>query len=156
MLEEREFDYLVGVSDPTDLFAFDEVTRSLKKGVELAVVNETEVLQAIDRIYRRTGEITGLARGVEGALTAEDVTGPYDVIARVEALIPPEFGRLAAFAEEFKAEIRRRFPAAVPPRSRCRSVSKAMVVKGVNAQLTTAPSPADLWFSSRARSVPRG
>jgi MSHA biogenesis protein MshE len=56
---------LVGVSDPTDLFAYDEIARLLKKGVELAVVNETEVLQAIDRIYRRTGEITGLARELE-------------------------------------------------------------------------------------------
>ena len=31
------------------------------------MVNETEVLAAIDRIYRRTGEITGLARELTGA-----------------------------------------------------------------------------------------
>jgi uroporphyrin-III C-methyltransferase / precorrin-2 dehydrogenase / sirohydrochlorin ferrochelatase len=30
--------------------------------------------------------------------------------ARIEALIPPAFGRLAALADEFKAEIRRRLP----------------------------------------------
>jgi uroporphyrin-III C-methyltransferase/precorrin-2 dehydrogenase/sirohydrochlorin ferrochelatase len=30
--------------------------------------------------------------------------------ARIEALIPPAFGRLAAMADEFKAEIRRRLP----------------------------------------------
>ena len=30
--------------------------------------------------------------------------------ARIEALIPPAFGRLAALADEFKAELRRRFP----------------------------------------------
>jgi MSHA biogenesis protein MshE len=64
-LEDRGDTMLVGVSDPTDLFAYDEIARLLKKGVELAVVNETEVLQAIDRIYRRTGEITGLARELE-------------------------------------------------------------------------------------------
>jgi len=65
VLEERRETVLVGVSDPTDLFAYDEIARLLKKPVELAVVNETEVLQAIDRIYRRTGEITGLARELE-------------------------------------------------------------------------------------------
>ena len=62
VLEDRRETMLVGVSDPTDLFAYDEIARLIKKGVELAVVNETEVVAAIDRIYRRTGEITGLAR----------------------------------------------------------------------------------------------
>jgi MSHA biogenesis protein MshE len=65
VLEDRRESALVGVSDPTDLFAYDEIARLLKRGVELAVVNETEVLQAIDRIYRRTGEITDFAREVE-------------------------------------------------------------------------------------------
>ncbi|MCC2972615.1 GspE/PulE family protein [Massilia sp. IC2-476] len=65
VLEDRRETLLVGVSDPTDLFAYDEIARLLRKPVELAVVNETEVLGAIDRIYRRTGEITGLAREVE-------------------------------------------------------------------------------------------
>ena len=65
VLEEREFDYLVGVSDPTDLFAFDEITRSLKKGVELAVVSDLALTKAIDRTYRRTEEISGLVRALE-------------------------------------------------------------------------------------------
>jgi MSHA biogenesis protein MshE len=65
VLEDRGETVLVGVSDPTDLFAYDEIARLVKKGVELAVVNETEVLAAIDRIYRRTGEITDFAREVE-------------------------------------------------------------------------------------------
>ncbi|MGZ5199983.1 MAG: GspE/PulE family protein, partial [Telluria sp.] len=65
VLEDRRETALVGVADPTDLFAYDEIARLLKRGVELAVVNETEVLQAIDRIYRRTGEITDFAREVE-------------------------------------------------------------------------------------------
>src|SRR3954468_7024935 len=65
VLEDRRDTLLVGVSDPTDLFAYDEIARLLKKGVELAVVNETEVVAAIDRIYRRTGEITDFAREVE-------------------------------------------------------------------------------------------
>ncbi|MGJ9416159.1 GspE/PulE family protein [Massilia sp. CMS3.1] len=65
VLEERSDAMLVGVSDPTDLFAYDEIARLLKKNIELAVVNETEVLHTIDRIYRRTGDITDFAREVE-------------------------------------------------------------------------------------------
>jgi MSHA biogenesis protein MshE len=64
-LEDRGDILLVGMSDPTDLFAYDEIARITKKQIELAVVNETEVLAAIDRIYRRTDEITDFARELE-------------------------------------------------------------------------------------------
>lgn len=65
VLEQRDSGMLVGISDPTDLFAYDEIARIVKQNVELAVVNETEVLAAIDRIYRRTDDITDLARELE-------------------------------------------------------------------------------------------
>jgi MSHA biogenesis protein MshE len=65
VLENRGASLLVGMSDPTDLFAYDEIARQVRKTVELAVVTETEVLQAIDRIYRRTDEITDFARELE-------------------------------------------------------------------------------------------
>ncbi|MES2351050.1 MAG: GspE/PulE family protein [Pseudomonadota bacterium] len=64
-LEDRSGSLLVGLSDPTDLFAYDEISRLVKRNIELAVVNETEVLAAIDRIYRRTEEITDFARELE-------------------------------------------------------------------------------------------
>ncbi|MEB0164784.1 GspE/PulE family protein, partial [Glaciimonas sp. CA11.2] len=40
----------------------------LKRDITLAVVNESELLQTIDRLYRRTNEITGLARELEQEL----------------------------------------------------------------------------------------
>ncbi len=61
-LEERNGALLVGMGDPTDLFAFDEITRLLKRDIELAVVTEGQLLETIDRVYRRTEEISGLAR----------------------------------------------------------------------------------------------
>jgi MSHA biogenesis protein MshE len=64
-LEDRGRTFLVGMSDPTDLFAYDELTRLLKKEVEAVVVAEGEALQTIDQIYRRTEEIIGLARELE-------------------------------------------------------------------------------------------
>ncbi len=62
VLEERERSFLVGMADPTDLFAFDELTRLLKREIDLAVVNESLLLETMDRIYRRTEQITDLAR----------------------------------------------------------------------------------------------
>jgi len=65
VLEQRGAKYLVGMSDPTDLFAFDELTRILKREIETAVVNEGLLIQTIDRLYRRTEEISGLAKELE-------------------------------------------------------------------------------------------
>ena len=62
VLEDKGEVYTVGMADPTDLTAYDEITRLLKKEIELAVVTETELLRAIDRSYRRTEQITGLAQ----------------------------------------------------------------------------------------------
>jgi len=61
-LEERGAKMLVGMADPTDLFAFDELSRILKKDIEPVVVAESEVAVALDRVYRRTEEISGLAK----------------------------------------------------------------------------------------------
>lgn len=64
-LEDRRGVLLIGMADPTDLFAYDEISRLVKKDIQLAVVNETELLHAVDRIYRRTEDITDLARELE-------------------------------------------------------------------------------------------
>lgn len=64
-LEDRDSSLLVGMADPTDLFAYDEISRSVKRNIDLAVVNESDLLQSIDRIYRKTEEITDFARELE-------------------------------------------------------------------------------------------
>jgi len=68
VLEERNGTLMVGMADPTDLYAYDELARILKTNIALAVVNEGELLQTIDRIYRRTEEITDFARELEEEL----------------------------------------------------------------------------------------
>jgi MSHA biogenesis protein MshE len=77
VLEDGGSFYRVGMADPTDLFAYDEITRILKREIQLAVVSESLLLQTIDRIYRRTEEITGLAQelGDELGETIVDLGG---------------------------------------------------------------------------------
>ncbi len=65
VLEDRGASLLIGMANPTDLSAYDEIARLMKKPVDLAVVNEGELLQTIDRMYRRTDEITDFARELE-------------------------------------------------------------------------------------------
>ena len=72
VLEDRRASYLVGMADPTDLFAFDEVVRLLKRDVQPAVVSEAQLMQTIDQVYRRTDQITGLAKELE-----RDVSDAY-------------------------------------------------------------------------------
>jgi MSHA biogenesis protein MshE len=62
LLEEQDDLVLVAMVDPTDLFAFDEISRITRKEVNIAVVSETMLLQTIDRIYRRTDQISSLAK----------------------------------------------------------------------------------------------
>ena len=68
VMEQKAGAVLVGMADPTDLFAYDEIARIVKSDINLAVVNETLLLAAIDRLYRRTDEISNLAHELEDDL----------------------------------------------------------------------------------------
>src|SRR5664279_814589 len=87
VLSEVDGRLRVGFVDPTDLQAYDDIFRILHREIDLAVVAESDLLSLIDRVYRRTEEISGLAK----ELTAD--LGD----------VPGEFGELlgtAAVAEE--------------------------------------------------------
>ncbi|MBW8329847.1 MAG: GspE/PulE family protein [Thiobacillus sp.] len=59
-LARRDGSIFVGMADPTDLVAYDEIARLIREDIQLAVVAEGDLLAAIDRIYRRTDDIHGL------------------------------------------------------------------------------------------------
>lgn len=65
VLKSNDDSLLVGMADPTDLFAYDEISRRLKKPVRLALVPESQLLRTIDVVYRRTDEIEALAAEVK-------------------------------------------------------------------------------------------
>ena len=58
VLEEIDGRLRVGFADPTDLQAFDELTRLLRRDIDLAVVAESQLLALIDRVYHRTSQHT--------------------------------------------------------------------------------------------------
>ena len=65
VLEDKGEYLLVGFADPLDLFAYDELQRLLKRPIRLAVVAESQLVPVLDRHYRRTEEISGLAKALE-------------------------------------------------------------------------------------------
>lgn len=52
----------IGFVDPTDLQAYDDIARLVRREIDIAVVAESQLLALIDRVYRRTEEISGLAK----------------------------------------------------------------------------------------------
>ena len=52
---------LVGMADPTDIYAFDEIAKILGRPLRLGVVRESDLLRTVDIVYRRTDEIINLA-----------------------------------------------------------------------------------------------
>jgi MSHA biogenesis protein MshE len=65
VLEKRDAGLLVGMADPGDVGALDDIERLLKRHVSPAICPETQILAALDRMYRRTDEISGHARALE-------------------------------------------------------------------------------------------
>ena len=73
LLEERSETMLVGLVDPTDLRAQDELSLALKRPVEIAMITFEQFVHTVDRIYRKTQEITEYAREVEREVEVVDL-----------------------------------------------------------------------------------
>ena len=84
VLEDTGTTYKVGMVDPTDLMAYDEIAKLLKRNIDVAVVTESELLRVIDRTYRRTEQITGLAQELQADL-GDDVVD-FGVLALTPGL----------------------------------------------------------------------
>ncbi|MEX0965249.1 MAG: GspE/PulE family protein [Pseudohongiellaceae bacterium] len=77
VLAEQEGQLLVGMADPMDIFASDELERILEQPIQPAVVKESELLNTLDLVYRRTEEIAGFAEELDEELT----DGQFDLEA---------------------------------------------------------------------------
>ncbi len=65
VLEDKPQGLVVGMSDPSDLKTQDDLERILRRPLILAVCADGQVASALDRLYRRTEEISGHARALE-------------------------------------------------------------------------------------------
>jgi MSHA biogenesis protein MshE len=72
VLEDRGDSCLLGVVDPSDFRSQDEVALVLKRHTSLAVITNQQLLQTIDRVYRKTEQIGEFARAVEREVGGQD------------------------------------------------------------------------------------
>jgi MSHA biogenesis protein MshE len=56
VLEDRGHELLIGMADPSDVIAFDELARILKRRLRPAVVREKDAVALIDRVFRDGAE----------------------------------------------------------------------------------------------------
>jgi MSHA biogenesis protein MshE len=62
LLDETEEGFLVGMVDPQDIIAADELSRLLKRPIKLALIRESDWLTCIDSVYRHAEEISTFAK----------------------------------------------------------------------------------------------
>ncbi|MCG8535446.1 MAG: Flp pilus assembly complex ATPase component TadA [Pseudomonadales bacterium] len=72
VLSEQPDGLLVGMVDPLDLLAMDELQRILKRPVHPAFVKEQDLLSSLDRSYRRSEQIASIAVELDSELETTD------------------------------------------------------------------------------------
>jgi MSHA biogenesis protein MshE len=73
VLKRDDRGLLIGMADPSDLHAYDELQAKLRLPLRLALVGEADFLKTVDAIYRQTDEIAVLAEAVRDDLREGDV-----------------------------------------------------------------------------------
>lgn len=68
VLDEQQGELLIGMADPMDLMAYDEIARIVNQAINVAVIRESELLNTLDMVYRRTDEISSLAVELDSEL----------------------------------------------------------------------------------------
>jgi len=71
-LEDTPDGLLIGMADPTNIFAYDDLVRVIKGPIKIAVVKEGDLVDAIDKVYQHGAEIQNLATEI-GEDMAENV-----------------------------------------------------------------------------------
>jgi MSHA biogenesis protein MshE len=82
ILKKTPDGFLVGMTDPMDIFAYDEISRILKSSISVALVKKSDLEKKINVVYRRDTEITNFASEL-GVVLDKEVGGP-------DALLPAQ------------------------------------------------------------------
>ncbi len=69
-LQKQSDALLVGMADPLDMNAVDEISSLLQQPIKLALVKDSDLLRALDLMYRRTEEISSFAEELDKELGA--------------------------------------------------------------------------------------
>ena len=73
VLADRKTGLLVGMADPSDIFAYDDIHKILKRPMSLALIREQDLLTSLDVVYRREDEISSLVEELDEELSETDI-----------------------------------------------------------------------------------
>jgi MSHA biogenesis protein MshE len=99
LLRKDDDGFLIGMSDPTDIFALDEVQKLLRGLLKPAVVRESELMDVIDSAYSSASEIASLAEQLDEELSGESLN-LSELLNTVEDLDAPVVKLLQKIFEE--------------------------------------------------------
>jgi MSHA biogenesis protein MshE len=99
VLKDDKDGYLLGMSDPTDIFGLDDIKKILKKPIKPAVVRESELLDILDVAYTRAAEIASLAEQLHEELES-DAVDIANILTSVEDSDAPVVKLLQKIFEE--------------------------------------------------------
>ena len=99
VLKDDKDRYLLGMSDPTDIFGLDDIKKILKKPIKPAVVRESELLDILDVAYTRAAEIASLAEQLHEELES-DAVDIASILTTVEDTDAPVVKLLQKIFEE--------------------------------------------------------
>jgi MSHA biogenesis protein MshE len=68
VLSSENDKYLVGMADPQDFIAIDEIESLLKCKIKIALINEDDLMYVLDNVYRRSEEIEHFAETLSAEL----------------------------------------------------------------------------------------
>ncbi len=73
VLKNADTSLMLGMSDPTDIFCLDEVSRIFSKTIDPVIVRESELLDVLDNSYGETEKIASLAEELSDELEDDSV-----------------------------------------------------------------------------------
>lgn len=73
VLADRKTGLLVGMADPSDIFAYDDIHKILKRPISLALIREQDLLASMDVMYRKEEKITSLVEELDEELSETDI-----------------------------------------------------------------------------------
>lgn len=98
LLDLIEDNYVVGMADPTDLVAYDELTRVLNKPFQISIVTEADLLRVFDLVYRKTEEISSFAEALKEELVHEEEK--YEEVEQISSEAAPVVKLLDSIFED--------------------------------------------------------
>lgn len=75
----------VAISDPTDLSAQDEIKRQLKTNIQWYVATDTQIVETIDRIYRKTEHLRGFAEELKQDISEVTINNTFNTVLNAQS-----------------------------------------------------------------------